>query len=402
MEHRRPLRSRRRRPVRNRVKIALLIFFVVLLGIGLVKGGKYIPVLWDLFFKQELQFTKTTTPDQKLHLLLLGVGGGSHDGPDLTDTIIYANIDPNTKRVTLVSIPRDMWVPDLGAKVNTVYTFAEQKQEGSGLDATKDMVTNILGQPIDYAVKIDFNGFVKAVDMMGGLDITVDNTFDDYEYPLSGMEADPCGLTEDRIASLSAEIASGSATPVDAFPCRYEHLHFDKGPQKMDGETSLKYVRSRHGTGKEGSDFARSKRQEKVIASFKERMMSVDTFLNPVKLVNLMNILQDSIKTDIKEEEYDDFIKLAKKLEGAKIHSAVLDTGDQSEERYGLLENPRISSTYKNQWVLSPKAGNGEYGEIQKYVACQIKGENCMVGRLGTVVTPTLTPTPRVTKAPRN
>jgi polyisoprenyl-teichoic acid--peptidoglycan teichoic acid transferase len=402
MEHRRPLRSRRRRPVRSRVKIALLVFLVVLLGIGLYRGSKYIPVLWDLLFKKEIQFTKAAAQDQKLNLLLLGVGGGSHDGPDLTDTIIYANIDPNSKQVTLVSLPRDLWDPQTEAKVNTVYTFAEQREAGSGLDATKQMVTNILGQPIDYAVKIDFDGFVKAVDMVGGLDITVDNTFDDYEYPLSGMEADPCGLTEDRIASLSAEIASGSATPVSAFPCRYEHLHFDKGPQKMDGETALKYVRSRHGTGKEGSDFARSKRQEKVISAFKDRMLSVDTFLNPVKLVNLMNVLQDSIRTDIKEEEYDDFIKLAKKMEGAKIKSAVIDTGDQSEQRFGLLENPPISRTYKNQWVLSPREGNGEYSEIQKYVACQIKGENCMVGRLGTVVTPTPTPTPRVTKTPRN
>lgn len=402
MEQHRQFRSRRRKPVRNRVKLALLIFVLVLVGIGLVKAGKFIPVVWDLFFKKEIQLTRAATPDQEINLLLLGVGGGSHDGPDLTDTIIYAHINPNTKEVTLVSLPRDMWVSDLGAKVNTVYTFAEQKEEGSGLDATKSMVTNILGQPVDYAVKIDFNGFVKAVDMVGGLDITVDNTFDDYEYPLSGKEADPCGLSEDKIASISAEIASGSATPVDAFPCRYEHLHFDKGSQKMDGETSLKYVRSRHGTGKEGSDFARSKRQEKVIAAFKEKMLSVDTFLNPVKLVSLMNVLQDSIRTDIKEEEYDDFIKLAKKLQGAKIKSAVIDTGDSTEGRFGLLENPPISSEYKNQWVLSPREGNGEYGEIQKYVNCQIKGENCMIGRLGTVVTPTPTPTPRVTKAPAN
>lgn len=395
------MRSRRHKPVRNRVKVALLVFFAVLVGVGLVNGGKFIPVIWDLLFKKEIQLTQAA-PDQTVNLLVLGVGGGMHDGPDLTDTIIFANINPNEKRVTLVSIPRDMWVPDLGAKINTAYTFAEQKDEGSGLNATKALVSDMLGQPIDYSIKIDFNGFVKAVDMSGGLNIDVDNSFDDYEYPLSGKEADPCGLTEDRIASLSAEISSGSATPVDAFPCRYEQLHFDRGPQKMDGETALKYVRSRHGTGKEGSDFARSKRQEKVIASFKDRMLSVDTFLNPVKVVNLMGVLQDSIKTDIKEEEYDDFIKLAKKLEGAKIASAVVDAGDQSEERYGILENPPISTEYRNQWVLSPRAGNGEYGELRKYVACQIKGENCMIGRLGNVVTPTPTPTPRVTKAVGN
>ncbi len=401
MEHRIPLRSRRRRPVRSRVKIALMVFLVVILGIGLVKVGKYIPVLWELMFKQEIQLKRATSPDQKVNLLLLGVGGGTHDGPDLTDTIIYANIDPNTKRVTLVSIPRDTWVPDLGAKINTTYTFAEQKEEGSGLKVTKALVGNMLNQPIDYAVKIDFGGFEKMVDMVGGLELEVDNTFDDYQYPVSGMEADACGLTEDRIASLSAEIASGSASEVDAFPCRYEHLHFDKGKQRMNGETALKYVRSRHGTGKEGSDFARSKRQEKVIAAFKERILSVDTFLNPVKLVGLMTTLKDSIKTDIAEDEYDDFIKLAKKMEGAKISSAIIDTGDQSEDRYGLLINPPISTEYKNQWVLSPRAGNGEYGEIQEYIACQLKGIDCKVGEYG-ILTPTPKPTVRPTKPSTN
>lgn len=391
------MRSRRRKPVRKRVLIALAIFFVLLIGVGLFKGAKFIPVIWDYFFKKEIQLQKVQK-DEPLTMLLLGVGGGSHDGPDLTDTIIFTNIDPNTKKVTLVSIPRDLWAPDMNSKINAAYTFAEEKEAGSGIMYTKALVSKILGQDIDYAIKIDFKGFERAVDEAGGLDIDVENTFDDYQYPISGREADPCGLTDDMIASLSAQIASGSATENEAFPCRYEHLHFDKGPQHMNGETALKYVRSRHGTGKEGSDFARSKRQEKVINAFKDKVFSVDTFLNPVKLVNLLTILQDSIKTDIKEEEYDDFAKLAQKMKGAKIKSAIVDTGDESEDRYGLLINPPISPEYRNQWVLSPRLGNGEYREIHQYVACQIKGIDCEIGPNG-IVTPTATPTPRVTKA---
>ena len=145
---------------------------------------------------------------------------------------------------------------------------------------------------------------------------------------------------------------------------------------------------------KEGSDFARSKRQERVISAFREKIFSVDTFLNPVKLVGLLNTLKDSIKTDIKESEYSDFIHLAQKMKGAKISSAIIDTGDEEKDRYGLLINPPISETYGNQWVLSPRLGNGEYDEIQTYVACQIKGGNCLVGQSGIV-----TPTPKPTKA---
>ena len=387
--------SRRRRPVRKRVFWALLIAFLLIGGVLLIKSGDFLSFLWNTQVKKEIHLKQA--PDKKINLLLLGIGGGTHDGPDLTDTIIFASIDPNTKKVTLVSLPRDLWIPDLGAKVNSAYTFASEKKPGSGLMYTKALIGSILGQQIDYAIKIDFSGFVKAVDIMGGLDINVDNTFDDYAYPITGKEDANCGLTEDTIASLSAEIASGSATELESFPCRYEHLHFDKGPTHMDGETALKYVRSRHALGKEGSDFARSKRQEKVISAFKEKLFSVGTFLNPVKIVELVKTLNTSIETDIKQSEYADFVNLAQKMKGAKISSAIIDTGDG--DRLGLLTNPPISPEYGNQWVLSPRVGNGDYSEIHTYVACQTKGGNCMVGQNG-IVTPTPKPTitPKVTK----
>lgn len=391
------MRSRRRRPVRRRVLVAIVIFFVLLIGVGLIKVGQYLPVLWDLIAKNDIQL-KHASPDKTINMLLLGVGGGTHDGPDLTDTIIFASVDPNNKKVTLVSIPRDLWEPHLHAKINSAYTYAEEQQSGSGLDYTKKLVSNMLGQPIDYSVKLDFGGFVKAVDMAGGLDINVDHTFDDYQYPIEGKEADSCGLTDETIASLSAQVASGSATENEAFPCRYEHLHFTQGPTHMDGVTALKYVRSRHASGKEGSDFARSKRQEKVINAFKEKIFSAGTLLNPVKVVNLLSVLKDSIKTDIKESEYDDFAHLAEKMKGAKISSAIIDTGDQSEDRYGLLINPPMGPEYGNQWVLSPRLGNGKYAEIQEYISCQIKGIACTVGEYG-IITPT--PIPSVTITPK-
>lgn len=392
----RKISRRRTRRIRKRVFLAFLVFFVVIAGIIIASTAKYFPALWELTFEKDVIELKETK-EKRVNILILGVGGGNHDGPNLTDTIIFASIDPETKKVTLVSLPRDLWVPDLGAKINTVYTFAEEKEQGKGLSVTKALIAKTLNQQIDYAVKIDFRGFEKMVDMIGGLKIDVENTFDDYEYPLSGKEADPCGLTEDRIASLSAEIASGSASVVDSFPCRYEHLHFEEGSLTMEGETALKYVRSRHGTGKEGSDFARSKRQEKVITAFKDKVLSAETLLNPVKVVSIVQTLEGSIETDIKENEYDDFVKLAQKMKGAKVTSAIVDTGDSSEDRYGLLENPPIRSEYGNQWVLSPRIGNGEFSELQEYVACMIEGSSCSVGQAG-IITPTMIPTPRITK----
>jgi LCP family protein required for cell wall assembly len=396
MEYTRPTHSRRRsRRVRKRVLLAFLLFFVILAGVLIASTARYVPVLWGVVSEKQIQLKETK--EKRVNLLLLGVGGGTHDGPDLTDTIIFASIDPETKKVILVSLPRDLWAPDVNAKINSVYTFADEKEKGKGLETTKAYISKLLGQQIDYAVKIDFSGFEKAVDMAGGLDIDVENTFDDYEYPLANKEADPCGLPPDKIASLSASIASGSAYVVDSFPCRYEHLHFDKGPQKMDGTTALKYVRSRHALGKEGSDFARSKRQEKVITAFKDKMLAADTLLNPVKVIGIANALQGSFETDIKDAEYDDFVRLAQKMKGAKVASAIIDTGDSSEERNGLLINPPISAEYGNQWVLSPRLGNGRYDEIQEYVACIIAGTNCYVGESG-ILTPSPIPSPRVQK----
>lgn len=395
------MRSRRQQTsAKKRVIAALAVFALILLGIGIFKVSQYLPSLWDLLFKKEIQLkgmTGTEEKNKKVNILLLGVGGDTHEGTDLTDTIIFASIDPITQKTTLVSLPRDLWIPDLHAKINSAYLTAEEQQKGSGLKVAKATVSDILDQPIDYGFKIDFDGFVKAVDMMGGLDVKIDRGFDDYAYPINGKEKDPCGQSEDQIASLSGQIASGSATELDAFPCRYEHLHFDKGPTHLAGTKALKYVRSRHAMGPEGSDFARSKRQTKVITAFKEKVFSVGTFLNPVKVVSLMDILKSSIDTDIKQEEYDDFIKLFKKMEKAKIQSIAFDTGDESEDRYGLLENPPPDPANGGQWILAPRVGTSDFSELQEYVACRLKGIDCKVGRVG-ILTPTPTPTKKVEK----
>ena len=384
--------TRRRQHIRRRVFTLLLIIFLVIAGIIGFNAVKHLPFLWQLTFNKQIALKKTQ--ENKINLLILGVGGGTHDGPDLTDTIIFASIDPNTKKVVLISLPRDLWVPELKAKINAAYTYGELKEKGGGLVLAKALIGKVLGQQIDYAVKIDFDGFVKAIDMVGGLDISVDNTFDDYEYPITGKEDDTCGHTDQEIASLSAQLASGSATELDTFPCRYEHLHFDRGLQHMDGTTALKYVRSRHALGVEGSDFARSKRQQKVIEAFKEKVFSLGTILDPVKTIGLINTIQSSIDTDIQESDYDDFIRLAQKLKGAKITSTVIDVGDEANNRFGLLINPPISDEYNNAWVLAPRTGNGNYIEIQQYVACELKSGNCIVGQNGI-----LTPTPPVTPA---
>jgi len=110
----------------------------------------------------------------RTNVLLMGIGGRGHEGPDLTDTMILASVDKNAKDVVLISIPRDLWVPNLSAKINSAYAYGQDEKNGQGLDLAKETVSVLLGIPVHYAFRIDFNGFVRGVDLIGGLDIEVE------------------------------------------------------------------------------------------------------------------------------------------------------------------------------------------------------------------------------------
>jgi LCP family protein required for cell wall assembly len=359
--------------------IVVGIFVAILAIIFIAKTVSYYPFLFQLFFDKGVNLKQN---DSRINILILGIGGGDHEGPNLTDTIILANLNEKDNKVTLFSIPRDLWLPDLTGndkKINNAYSDGERKRLGGGIPLAKAAVSKVTGQKIDYAVRIDFSGFVKAVDVVGGLDVNVEKSFDDYEYPISGKENDPCGKTSEDLDSLATMSAEQQVLDL---PCRYKHLHFDKGLNHMDGQTALEFVRSRHAVGSEGSDFARSKRQEKIINGFKEKLLSAETLINPAKILNLYAILKGSIDTDIKQEEFDDFIRLAQKMQKADIKSAIIDVGDEETQRQGLLTHPLITSEYNYEWVLTPRLGNGNFSEIYKYVSCEVSSGDCPISKV--------------------
>jgi len=351
--------------------IMLLFLFVGFFGRLIIEAVKLSPVFFQYFFQKEIVLKKT---EDRVNVLFLGIGGGKHDGPLLTDTIIYASIDPKLQKITLISVPRDLWVPDLKAKINTTYAFGENKKKDGGLLLTKAAVEKILKQTVDYILRIDFNGFVKAIDLVGGIDVNVEKSFEDLEYPISGKETDDCGFVDEEF-----EQKATSSAIFEAFPCRYEHLSFVQGIAHMDGAMALKFVRSRHAIGSEGTDFARARRQEIIIEAFKKKVFSLDTLLNPGKLMSLYGVFQDSIHTNIQQSEYDDFIKLAQKMKDAQTNNVIFFYSDPYSEKQGILINPPPSVIYDNQWVLIPRMGNGNFSEVQKYVDCEIKIGNCPI-----------------------
>lgn len=305
----------------------------------------------------------------RVNILLLGVGGEGHDGPYLSDSIILASIDKKGKDLALINIPRDLWVPDINQKINAAYAFGQEKDK-QGLEVAKKTVSGLFGVPIHYGFRIDFDGFVNAIDLVGGLDINVENDFTDSTYPEAGKENDTCGIQiENKNGDVYFIDSTGSAVLLteenNPFFCRYEVLTFIKGQTSMDGKMALKFVRSRHGNNGENSDFARSARQEKVLTAFKQKVFSTETLLNPKRIVDLVSTFGNSIDTDIKTEDSPLFIKLAQKAKNAAINRIVLDIGrDVSVLEEG---NP---IDHDGQYVLVPK--NNGWQELAEYVQAEI------------------------------
>ncbi|HYK09100.1 MAG TPA: LCP family protein [Candidatus Eisenbacteria bacterium] len=362
-----------------------LIPFIILGILALILLIKFGPVLGDMFPTAAKIVTLNHFPtlketNNKTNILLLGIGGGSHDGPNLTDTIMVVSLDNKTNKITLISIPRDLWIPDIndgnGEKINEVYADGQNSQN-RGLLLAKAVVGKVTGLDIHYGFRLDFTGFVRAVNEVGGLDVTVDRVLDDYEYPISGEEDNPCGHTDAEITEYAKNASDSGA--LEFFPCRYKHLHFNTGLVHMDGETALEFVRSRHAAGAEGSDFARSARQQKVIEAFRNKIFSASTIFNPGRILNLYGIVKDSIDTDINQQEVALFLRLAPKVKDSTIETAVIDYGDSLQGRSGLLINPPISSEYHFASVLVPRIGSGKYTEIQQYVACEVTKGKCTV-----------------------
>lgn len=365
--------------------LILLIGVLILIFIGIFQ--KQIGSLIGIFYGITLDKAIDLTSREKdyFNIAILGIGGAKHDGPDLSDTIIMASVNVKQNRVHMFSIPRDLWIERNKNKINEIY--AKEKGDGNGLGGIAGVLELVTGQKIDYVLVLDFEGFRKLVDHLGGIDVEVTNTLDDYHYPIEGMEDDSCGKNNDEIIEFTAT-ASSEMELWDYFPCRYKHLYVESGNIHMDGQLALEFVRSRHGIGSEGSDFARSRRQQQVIAAVREKAFSLGVILNPVKLIGVYNILSSNIDTNIDVEKIDDFIKLADQLKNGTIESHVFDQGNNFD-KFGLLTNPTISEEYRYKWVLIPRVGKGDFSEIKEYVTCVIEGNECMVG-----VSEILTPTP--------
>ncbi len=289
----------------------------------------------------------------RTNILLLGIGDPGHDGPNLTDTMIVVSLkyppesDSQTATAAptldLISIPRDIYSDSLGQKINAAYAVGQEKGSGVGLVLAKATVSQITGLPIHYAVRVDFSVFENIIDLAGGIDINVEHSFEDKQYPVDGKENDLCDGDPE-------------------FKCRYQTVSFLAGPQHMDGKTALIFVRSRHAQGLEGTDFARSRRQQLVIEALKSKLFSTNLLLDPSKLLSIYNQFKSHIDTDFSQNDVNNLVNLALKFRLAKFKNIVLDLNSD------LLVNPPPD---ERGWILLPKDSTWE--KVHQYIQTQLE-----------------------------
>lgn len=356
-----------------------ILLGVVGLGILMISSGASFLVLSLLKIKadtDEKVVISSEKPSNKINnfnVLLLGYGGAGHDGGYLTDVLIVVSIDSLSQKATLISIPRDLWVEipvrsDLKTyqKINTAYAVGfddnkyplkEPKYKGE-IGATrlaKEIVGEVVGMPIDHVVAVNFAGFSESIDILGSIEVDVPVAFNDYFYPVKGLENETCGKSSEEIAEFHDKYSGFDLEK--QFECRYEHLHFDRGVQFMDGETVLKFVRSRH-SSEHGGDFARSQRQHAVLVAIKNKVLSLGAI---DEIVPFVNKFSDTIRTDINEEKLIEISKAYSNPSEYKVSTINLNE-----------DNVLMSSTSTDgQFILVPKEGTGKWTQTQSFIGEQ-------------------------------
>ena len=285
--------------------------------------------------------------DQRFAILLLGYGGGNHDGAYLTDSMMVVIVDPSGKTLTLVSLPRDSWVPLLfdGTsavynKVNTAYAFAKDPTlypdrlekytggKGAGTFAS-DTVSRLLGVPITYYVGMDFDGFRQMINAVGGVDVDVPTGFA-ARYPVND---DP---------------------QIDA---SWTIVTFNSGIQHMDGERAIEYARAREtiDNSGEGSDFARSRRQRLIIEAFKTRLMQPGGL---VHLPQLLGIASQHVDTNYAIPAIPQLAQLALDWKDVKIYQTALTADNYLEEGTGP----------QGTYLLVPASTDHSWAQIRAFM----------------------------------
>lgn len=314
---------------RRGINLALILIILLTLGVASAKILKHptvaktiLKTIGSELKKDENGFT---------NILALGVGGAGHEGEELTDTILIGSINEKTNQVYMVSIPRDLYVQHeniISQRINSVFQNVMYSQdEATAFKTIEDIAEEITGLEIHYYAKIDFQGVIDMVDSVGGVTVDVDETIYDPYYPTNNFG--------------------------------YQTFSLGKGPQFLDGETALKYVRSRKTT----SDFDRSQRQQKLIFAVKEKAKALNILTDADQITSLFNDVKNNLETDLTIREIISLAAVGVDINQSDMQRLVIH--DDPSIKGGFLYTPP-RSLYNDAFVLLP-AGNN-FDLIHEYI----------------------------------
>jgi LCP family protein required for cell wall assembly len=271
----------------NPRKVVAIIFVAVII---LLAGGAYAYVTHSLSHTSKsfkdgqaisvsslLAAQNTTLAGESQDRTNVLIYGLTADGLR-TDTIILASYYWNEHKLVMLNIPRDLYASYDGhtTKIVSLYSYAKNANTDPSYPPqyVSDFIEQEYGINIDYWVVANMDAFKQLVDAVGGVTVNVPDSFTDCEYP-----------TDDYSGYIR--------------PCP----HFDAGTQTMDGATALIYARSRHAPGPEGTDFARSKRQQVIIEAILSKLKQQGALTDVSKLDSYLSIFGNNIFTDMTPAE---------------------------------------------------------------------------------------------------
>lgn len=296
--------------------VLLFILIIVILGVSVVVTfNRVVPKI-----------------ENPISILVLGKGGEGHTAPNLTDTIMLVHLNPSSNKISAISLPRDIWITEIRAKLNTAYHYG-------GFKMADDSVKSVTNVEVSNNLVVDFSLFKDVINSMGGIEVDVENSFVDDKYPIAGLENDLC---------------NGDKT----YACRYETLTINQGKQKMDGETALKFVRSRNAKGDEGTDIAREKRQQRVISAIQDKVLSTEVLLNYKTLQAIYSVVVSHVETDL---DNDTIFTLARFVIESRNNIKYLTIPEE------FIEVSQNDKKYDKQYVFIPASGS--WLEFQKWLS---------------------------------
>lgn len=297
----------------------------------------------------------------RINVALMGMRGENIPGGGLlADTIMVASFQPGSNIISLVSVPRDLYVtvPETSSqqKINAVHFYGEEKERGMGLQYMKQVLEEVTGQPIHYAATINFEGFEQLIDSIGGIDLYLEEPFVEAQQFHEAHVCDPNVFT---VPTGEFEYKYNSEGRVKAqYPLCYNAneecggiFEVPAGEVYMDGETALCYVRSRVSS----SDFDRARRQQEVLKEVKDKLLNIGTLSDFGKVNGILNALGDNVRTDMELWEMKRFWELAGQVQNPVIKQKVLENSEE-----GLLYAPPEEENNGAGYILLPRGGNYE------------------------------------------